>query len=107
MKIVVCVKLVKVLGDEVEFTPDGLDVDPEYLEHALNEWDACAVEEALRIRERAGEAEVVAVTAGDKKSEEALRRCLAIGADRAVGVESVNIDPLSTAQALAAAVPPQ
>jgi len=107
MKLVVCVKLVKVLGDEVEFTPDGRDVDPEYLEAALNEWDACALEEALRIRERLGDAEVVAVTAGDKRSEEALRRCLAIGADRAVRVESVVFDPLSTARALAAAVAPE
>src|ERR1700680_216115 len=107
MKIVVCVKLVKVLGDEVEFTKDGLDVDPDYLEHALNEWDACAVEEALQIRERLGEAEVVAVTAGDKKSEEALRRCLAMGADRAVRVDSAVSDPISTANALAAAVAPE
>ena len=104
MKIVVCVKLVKVLGDEVEFTPDGLDVDPDYLEHALNEWDACALEEALRIRERIGEAEVVAVTAGDKRSEEALRRCLAMGADRAVRVEALTLDPISTARTLAACV---
>jgi electron transfer flavoprotein beta subunit len=107
MKIVVCVKLVKVLGDEVEFTKDGLDVDPDYLEHALNEWDACAVEEALQIRERLGGAEVVAVTAGDKKSEEALRRCLAMGADRAVRVDSAVTDPTSTATALAAAVAPE
>ncbi|HEV2033769.1 MAG TPA: hypothetical protein VGU71_06155 [Candidatus Dormibacteraeota bacterium] len=48
MKVLVCVKQVKVLGDEVEFTKDGRDVDPDYLEHALNEWDACALEEALR-----------------------------------------------------------
>src|ERR1700694_2403009 len=107
MKIVVCVKLVKVLGDEVEFTPDGLDVDPDYLEHALNEWDACALEEALQIRERLGEAEVVAVTAGDKKSEDALRRCLAMGAERAVRVDSAAIDPIATAIALASAVAPE
>src|SRR6202521_5753307 len=107
MKIVVCVKLVKVLGDEVEFTPDGLDVDPDYLEYALNEWDACALEEGLRIRERIGEAEVVAVTAGDKRSEEALRRCLAMGADRALRVESFTLDPISTARTLAAAVAPE
>jgi electron transfer flavoprotein beta subunit len=107
MKIVVCVKLVKVLGDEVEFTKDGLDVDPDFLEHALNEWDACAVEEALQIRERVGEAEVVAVTVGDKKSEDGLRRCLAMGADRAVRVDAAVTDPISTATALAAAVAPE
>ena len=107
MKLVVCVKLVRVLGDEVEFTSDGLDVDPDYLETALNEWDACALEEALLIKERAGGAEVVAVTAGDKRSEEALRRCLAMGADRAVRVDSAVTDPISTATALASAVAPE
>jgi electron transfer flavoprotein beta subunit len=112
MKLVVCVKLVRVLGDEVEFTADGLDVDPDYLEATLNEWDACALEEALQIRERVGQmqvgqVEVVAVTAGAKQSEEALRRCLAMGADRAVRVESVALDPLSTARSLAAAVAPE
>jgi electron transfer flavoprotein beta subunit len=107
MKLVVCVKLVRVLGDEVEFTPDGLDVDPDYLETALNEWDACALEEALQIRERLGAGEVIAVTAGDKKSEQALRRCLAMGADRAVRVESIAVDPVSTARSLAAAIKPE
>jgi electron transfer flavoprotein beta subunit len=95
---------VRVLGDEVEFTSDGLDVDPDFLESALNEWDACALEEALLIKERLGGAEVVAVTAGDKRSEEALRRCLAMGADRAVRIDTNVQDPLSTARALAAAV---
>jgi electron transfer flavoprotein beta subunit len=107
VKVIVCVKLVRVLGDEVEFTSDGLDVDPDYLEAALNEWDACALEEALLIKERAGGAEVVAVTAGDKRSEEALRRCLAMGADRAIRVDGNVRDPLSTARALAAAVRPE
>jgi electron transfer flavoprotein beta subunit len=107
VKLVVCVKLVKVLGDEVEFTKDGLGVDPDYLEHALNEWDACAVEEALRIKERVGEGEVVAITAGDKRSEDALRRCLAMGADRAIRVDSAAIDPIATAGALATAVAPE
>src|SRR5438874_2558026 len=54
MKVVVCVKQVRVLGDEVGFTADGRDVDPDYLDQALNEWDACATEEALRIRESPG-----------------------------------------------------
>jgi electron transfer flavoprotein beta subunit len=107
MKLVVCVKLVRVLGDEVEFTSDGLDVDPDYLEAALNEWDACAVEEALLIKERLGGAEVVAITAGDKQSEEALRRCLAMGADRAIRVDLAARDPISTARALAIAVKPE
>jgi electron transfer flavoprotein beta subunit len=84
MKLVVCVKQVAVLGDEVEFTDDERGVDPDYLDHALNEWDTFATEEALRLREAAGEGEVVVVSVGDEDAEEALRRCLAMGADRAV-----------------------
>ena len=52
MKIVVCVKQVAVLGDEVEFTDDARDVDPDYLDFALNEWDSYATEEALRTHGR-------------------------------------------------------
>ena len=104
MKFVVCVKQVSVLGDEVGFTPDGRSVDPDYLDQALNEWDACAAEEALRIRERLQGGEVVAVRAGLDGSEVALRRCLAMGVDRAIRVESAAIDPISIARALASAI---
>jgi electron transfer flavoprotein beta subunit len=104
LKIVVCVKQVSVLGDEVGFTADGRDVDSDYLDQALNEWDACATEEALRIRERLGEGEVVAIAATPAGTQVALRRCLAMGVDRAVRVESAALDPISTARALAGAV---
>jgi electron transfer flavoprotein beta subunit len=106
VKVVVCVKQVAVLGDEVEFTDDERDVDPDYLERALNEWDVAAVEEALRLRESLGEgeAEVVVVTVGDDEAEEALRRSLAMGADRAIRIHATGIDdadPLTVARGLA------
>jgi len=106
MKIVVCVKQVAVLGDEVEFTDDERDVDPDFLDFALNEWDSFATEEALQIRERQGEGEVVVVSVGDEDSEDAIRRCLAMGADRAVRIEGegVSRDPISLARALAPVV---
>jgi electron transfer flavoprotein beta subunit len=107
MKIVVCVKQVQALGDEVEFTDDGLDVDPDFLEPALNEWDSYATEEAIRIKEAQpeGSAEVVVVSVGDEEVEAALRRCLAMGADRGVRVNGVEErDPLSVAHALAGAI---
>lgn len=107
MKIVVCVKQVAMLGDEVEFTPDGRGVDPDYLEHALNEWDSYATEEALRIREAAGDGEVVVVSVGDEDAEDAMRRCLAMGADRGVRIDGDGIpagDPIATARALAEVV---
>jgi len=100
VRIVVCVKQVLVLGDEVEFTGDGRDVDPDYVDPALNEWDGFATEEALRLRERLG-GEVVVVTCGAEESEGALRRCLAMGADRAIRVEAAGRDPFSVARALA------
>jgi len=107
MKIVVCVKQVAILGDEVEFTPDERDVDPDYLDFALNEWDSYATEEAIRIKEAAGDGEVVVVSVGDEDAEDAMRRCLAMGADRGVRVEGEGVpagDPISTARALASVV---
>jgi electron transfer flavoprotein beta subunit len=107
LKLVVCVKQVAVLGDEIEFTPDERDVDPDYLDHALNEWDAAATEEALQIRERLGEGEVVVVSAGGDEAEPGLRRCLAMGADRAVRVAGSFDDPFAVARALAEAIRPE
>jgi electron transfer flavoprotein beta subunit len=107
MKIVVCVKQVGALGDEVEFTDDERDVDPDYLDYALNEWDSYATEEALRLRDEAGEGEVVAVTVGDEDAEDAMRRALAMGADRGVRIWSddlAGVDPITVARALAEVV---
>ena len=70
----------------------------------MNEWDACATEEAIRIRERLGEGEVVVVTVGDDDADAALRRCLAMGADRAIRVDAEPRDPVSTARAVAEVV---
>jgi electron transfer flavoprotein beta subunit len=107
MKIVVCVKQVATLGDEVEFTDDERDVDPDFLEFAINEWDTYATEEAIRIKEAAGDGEVVIVSVGDEDCEDAMRRALAMGADRGIRVEGDNLppgDPITTARALAAVV---
>jgi electron transfer flavoprotein beta subunit len=105
MKVVVCVKQVAQVGDEVEFTEDERDVDPDFLDFALNEWDTFATEEAIQIRERSGEGEVVAVTVGSEDAEDALRRCLAMGTDRAIRVDvEERLDPIAVARALAAVV---
>lgn len=105
MKIVVAVKQVAVLGDEVEFTEDERDVDPDYLDFALNEWDAYATEEALRLVEAAGSGEVVVVSVGDEDAEDAMRRALAMGADRGIRVEADGqLDPIQVARALAEVV---
>ena len=95
-------KQVAVLGDEVEFTEDERDVDPDYLDFALNEWDSYATEEALRLVEAAGSGEVVVVSVGDEDAEDAMRRCLAMGADRGIRVETeAQLDPIQVARALA------
>src|SRR5919202_3400872 len=105
MKVVVCVKQVATLGDEVEFTDDERDVDPDYLDFALNEWDTYATEEALRLRDATGEGEVVVVSLGDEDAEDAMRRCLAMGADRGIRIDAEEaLDPIQVAHALAEVV---
>ncbi len=107
MKIVVCVKWVGALGDDVEFNDGGTGVDPDYLLFSLNEWDACATEEALRLRDAAGGGEVVVATVGGEESERALRHCLAMGADRAVRVaidDPLVLDPLTVGRLLSSVV---
>jgi electron transfer flavoprotein beta subunit len=103
VKVVVCVKQVATLGDEIEFTDDETGVDPDFFEYALNEWDQYATEEALQLRETVGEGEVVIVSVGDEEAEKSMRRCLAMGADRAVRVAGDTVpagDPITTARAL-------
>jgi electron transfer flavoprotein beta subunit len=104
MKVVVCVKQVAALGDEVEFTDDERDVDPDFLDYALNEWDTYATEEALRLTEASG-GEVVVVSVGPEDVEDSMRRCLAMGADRGVRVHSEEtLDPIQVARLLAEVV---
>jgi electron transfer flavoprotein beta subunit len=105
VRIVVAVKQVAVLGDEVEFTDDERDVDPDYLDYALNEWDTYATEEALRLSEAADDGEVVVVSVGPEDAEEAMRRCLAMGAHRGIRVDTDDrLDPIQVARALAEVV---
>lgn len=107
MKVVVCVKQVAQLDDDFELRDDGRDVDPDCVEWDLNEWDAFALEAAVRLGESAAEAEIVVVTVGDDEAEERLRACLAKGADRAVRVWDgglVDADVMLVARLLAAVV---
>jgi electron transfer flavoprotein beta subunit len=106
VKITVCVKQVGALSDEVEFNRDGRSVDQDYLDFALNEWDQTAIEAALVLREAHG-GEVLAVTVGDDESDPAVRRALAMGADRGAFVRyepGEETDPIAIAHALAGAI---
>ena len=107
MKIVVPVKEVAVLDEEFELLEDRPGVDPDAIEWDLNEWDNFSVEEALQLREDAGDGEVVVISVGGEEAEEGLRACLAKGADRAVRIWDdalEGVDPLAVARVLAAAV---
>lgn len=109
MNIAVCVKRVGSVDDDIEFTDDEDNLDPDYLDYALNEWDAVATAEALRLREAAGGGTVTVVTVGDDESDEALVQCLAMGADDAIRVEvdaEKLLDPLTVGRLLGEAVRP-
>ncbi len=86
MRIVVLMKAVPDLVEEIELTPEGNDIDREFLKFVLNEWDDQALEEALLVKEASG-GEVVAVgLAGDADIDQSLYTAVAKGADSAVKV---------------------
>ena len=106
MKILVAVKQVAALEEDFEIAADGKDVDPDFLVRDLNEWDDYSLEEAVKIKESATEpVEVVAVCIGPEEADEALRKCLAKGADRAIRVWDESIagsDSVAIARVIAA-----
>jgi electron transfer flavoprotein beta subunit len=106
MKIAVCVKQVPDATVTKRIDPQTKRLDRSG-EGALNHFDTQAVEEALRIKERDGDSEVVLVSLGPGKALDSLRKALAMGADRAVLVSddaAVGSDLVATSRALAAAV---
>jgi electron transfer flavoprotein beta subunit len=84
MRIVVPMKAVPDLVEELEITSDGTGVDTEYLKFVLNEWDDQALEEALLIKEASGAEVVVVGLADDPDIEQALYTAIAKGADAGV-----------------------
>ncbi len=104
LRILVTIKHAAQLGDEYEFTADGLDIAGEYLEHDLNEWDDAALEQALLLVEALGGGEVVAVSVGPEEADKSLRKALAKGADRAIRIWDERLrlaDPVTIARAVA------
>jgi electron transfer flavoprotein beta subunit len=106
MKILVAVKQVAALDEDFEIREDGRDVNEDFLIRDLNEWDDFSLEEAVKIKEASAQpVEVVAVTVAPESADEALRKCLAKGADRAVRVwddGAQDSDPIAIARILAA-----
>ena len=106
MKICVCLKQVPARDSALHVAPDGAWVDQDDLSPEMNEPDAYALEEALRLKEDHG-GEVIAVSAGPAGASSVLREALAKGADRAILIEDdayVQADALAAARALAAAI---
>jgi electron transfer flavoprotein beta subunit len=104
MKIAVCVKQVPEGNSRIDPGTKRLDRSGE---GALNPFDANAVEEALRLKDAGGEGEVVLVSMGPAKAQDALRKALAMGADRAVLVSddaAAGADLVATSYALAKAL---
>ncbi len=109
MKILVPVKRVIDYNVKVRVKADGTGVDLANVKMSMNPFDEIAVEEAIRIREKGGADEIIAVSIGVKQAQETLRTALAMGADRAilvVATENVNedIEPLAVAKILKAVI---
>lgn len=103
MRALVAVKRVVDYNVKVRVKADGSDVDIGNVKMSMNPFDEIAVEEAVRLKEAGKVSEIVAVSLGGKKCEETLRTALAMGADRAIHVETdVKLEPLAVAKLLKA-----
>lgn len=103
MKALVAVKRVVDYNVKVRVKADGTDVDVANVKMSMNPFDEIAVEEAVRLKEAGKVSEIVVVSLGVKQCEETLRTALAMGADRAILVETdVELQPLAVAKLLKA-----
>jgi electron transfer flavoprotein beta subunit len=103
MKVLVPVKRVVDYNVKVRVKPDKSGVDLSNVKMSVNPFCEIAIEEAVRLKEAGFAQEIVAVSVGSKASQEQLRTCLALGADRAVLIETdLETQPLGIAKALAA-----
>jgi electron transfer flavoprotein beta subunit len=106
MDIVVCVKRVPLTQEvDLEISPQRNDIRKDMLAYVINEWDNYAIEEAIRIKEKS-QGNVTAVTIGKDDDEEVLRRCLAMGADKAIRIDpgDLALDSFVIGKLLAAVI---
>ena len=107
MKALVAVKRVVDYNVKVRVKSDGSGVDIANVKMSMNPFDEIAVEEAVRLKERGVATEVIAVSCGVTQCQETLRTAMAIGADRAILVETpadLELQPLAVAKLLKALV---
>jgi len=105
MKVIVPVKRVVDYNVKVRVKSDGTGVDIANVKMSMNPFDEIAVEEAVRLKEKGVVSEVIAVSCGVTQCQETLRTAMAIGADRAILVETdAELQPLAVAKLLKALV---
>ncbi len=109
MKILVPVKRVVDYNVTVRVKADGSGVETANVKMSMNPFDEIANEEAIRLKEKGAADEVVALTVGEAKAQETLRTAMAMGADRAIHVETTartdtEMQPLAVAKLLRAVV---
>ena len=107
MKILVMVKQVPDTATQIKVGSDPRTIDTTGITWIVSPYDEFALEEALRIKEKRGQGEVVALSLGPARAKEALRSCLAMGADRAIHLLDEaweGADTLTAARALAAVI---
>jgi electron transfer flavoprotein beta subunit len=103
MKLIVPVKRVIDYNVKPRVKADGTGVDLANVKMSMNPFDEIAVEEAIRLKEKGVATEIVAVSIGPAKAQETLRTALAMGADRAILVQTDDVvEPLAVAKILAA-----
>ena len=101
MKVLVAVKRVVDYNVRPRVKADGSGVDLANVKMSMNPFDEIAVEEALRLKEKGAATEIVAVSLGPAKAQEPLRTALAMGADRAILVQTEDeVEPLAVAKIL-------
>jgi electron transfer flavoprotein beta subunit len=102
MKLLVAVKRVIDYNVKPRVKMDGTGVDLANVKMSMNPFDEIAVEEAIRLKEKAGATEIVVVSIGPAKAQETIRTALAMGADRGILVQTdEEVEPLGVAKLLA------
>ena len=105
MKVLVTVKRAIDPNVKARVKPDQSGVDLANVKMSMNPFDEIGVEEAVRLKEKGAATEVVAVSIGPQQAQETLRTALAMGADRAILVQTdQDIEPLAVAKALKAVI---
>jgi electron transfer flavoprotein beta subunit len=104
VKIAVCIKRVPDTETRIKIAADGKSIDESGVKFVLNPYDEFAIEEALQLKEKVGDGEVVAIALGTEESQETIRTALAMGADRGVllQADAAVANPVTVAKALAA-----